>query len=79
MNICEHSAMTLLSIEFSTDYDHVPPDQIPAGVKVLVLLSIPGNPLQAKFRGPYVVEQQLVQSITLLRPRTEGRPSASVM
>jgi len=24
-----------------------------------VLLPIPGNPLQAKFHGPYVVEQQL--------------------
>jgi len=29
------------------------------GDKVLVLLPIPGNPLQAKFHGPYVVEQQL--------------------
>ena len=29
------------------------------GDKVLVLLPIPGNPLQAKFHGPYVIEQQL--------------------
>jgi len=29
------------------------------GDKVLVLLPIPGNPLQSKFHGPYVVEQQL--------------------
>ena len=29
------------------------------GEKVLVLLPLPGNPLQTKYHGPYVVEQQL--------------------
>jgi len=29
------------------------------GNKVLALLPIPGNPLQVKFHGPYVIEQQL--------------------
>jgi len=29
------------------------------GDKALVLLPIPGNPLQAKFHSPYIIEQQL--------------------
>jgi len=49
------------------------------GDKVLVLLPIPGNPLQAKFQGPLSWNSNLVQSTTLFRPRTEGGPSASVM
>ena len=32
------------------------------GDKVLVLLPIPGSPLQAKFSGPYVVQEKLSET-----------------
>ena len=48
-----------------------------AGDKVLVLLPVPQNPLQAKFFGPYTIEKKFCDLITLFIPWTAKAETSS--